>query len=256
MDNNSAYKFNPKRKCIVKQKTKVTVAIVLGMILFFTPSIQAHRYMERLGRGVVAVNQGSGNVYVGWRMLGTDPCDVGFNIYRNSVKLNASPITTSTNWLDTGVNIGQANTYLISPVIGGQELPSHSLYKLPANAPVTLNGLNQAYLAIDLQDPYKTVMRYSIGDLYGDGEYEYLVKSPSQIVDPGGQGYPNYNDITPRIDAYKLDGTRLWYVDLGHNIEEGIWYSPMIVYDLDGDGKAEVVQKTAEGTVDGAGSNN
>ncbi len=68
----------------MKQKTKLTIAIVLGTILFFTPSIHAHRYMENLGRGVVAINQGSGNVYVGWRMLGTDPNNIAFNLYRSS----------------------------------------------------------------------------------------------------------------------------------------------------------------------------
>jgi len=76
----------------LKQRTKQTIAIALGMILFICGSVQAARYMEKLGRGVVAVYRGSGQVYVGWRMLGTDPETIAFNVYRNETKIDSVPI--------------------------------------------------------------------------------------------------------------------------------------------------------------------
>ena len=91
----------------------------------------------------------------------------------------------------------------------------------------------------------------SVGDLDGDGEYEMVVKwDPSNAKDNSQEGYTG----NVYLDAYTLDGTRLWRIDLGRNIRAGAHYTQFIVYDLDGDGKAEVAAKTADGTVDGAGT--
>src|SRR5690349_16384520 len=91
-----------------------------------TFAAQTARQVEALDRGVVAVNKGSGNVYVGWRLLGTDPADVAFNVYRVTnggapVKRNSSPITTSTNFNDTGVTLTTSNSWFVRPVINGIE---------------------------------------------------------------------------------------------------------------------------------------
>ncbi len=246
---------------MLKQKTTVAIAIVVGMILFFTPSIQAKRYMERLGRGVVAINQGSGKVYVGWRMLGTDPNDIAFNLYRSTsggtaVKLNNQHITETTDWVDTGVNLSQSNSYFVRPVLNGQEGAASAPFTLPAAAPV------QQYISILLQipaggtTPDDVTYTYnandcSVGDLDGDGEYEVVLKwDPSNSKDNSQDGYTG----NVFLDAYKQDGTFMWRIDLGINIRAGAHYTQFMVYDLDSDGKAEVACKTADGTVDGVGN--
>jgi rhamnogalacturonan endolyase len=216
--------------------------------------------MERLGRGVVAVNQGSGNVYVGWRMLGTDPNDIAFNLYCSTGggtadKLNSSPITATTNWVDSGVNTSQSNSYFVRPVLNGRELAPSASFTLPAAAPV------RQYISIPLQIPAGgttpdgsytySANDASIGDLDGDGEYEIVLKwDPSNSKDNPSDGYTG----NVYLDAYELDGTRLWRIDLGINIRAGAHYTQFMVYDLDSDGKAEVACKTAPGTVDGQGN--
>jgi rhamnogalacturonan endolyase len=87
-------------------------------------------------------------------------------------------------------------------------------------------------------------------DLDGDGQYELVVKwQPTNAKDNSQRGYTG----NTFVDAYKLDGTRLWRIDLGRNIRAGAHYTHVVAYDLDGDGKAEVMMKTADGTVDGRG---
>jgi len=209
------------------------------------------RYMESLNRGLTAIYKGSGSVYIGWRILGTDPQDIAFNLYRNTTKLNTSPIVQSTNWLDTGVSVTQANTFRLRAVIGGQEQTEESTVTLAANPVVPIDqpnpyGFNLAHVTIPLQAT-TSVDRVGVGDLDGDGGYDYVVKRPAGISDPGA--------YTPAADTFKLDGytsggTLLWSIDLGWNIEQGIWWSPMLVYDLDCDGRAEVIAKSAPTDVD------
>ena len=230
----------------MKHKIKPTIAIVLGTILLTSGSINAQRYMENLGRGVVAVYQGGGKVYVGWRMLGTDPDDIAFNLYRNDTKVNSQPITNSTNYVDNNGNISAI--YHVCAVINGQE-------QEPSEAVETWG---QQYLAIPLQTPpgpYMSEYGYtpgdaSVGDLDGDGEYEIVLKWEDNPKDNAHSGFTN----SPILDAYELDGTLMWRIDLGINIREGAHYTQFMVYDLDSDGKAEVACKTADGTVDGIGN--
>jgi rhamnogalacturonan endolyase len=259
LNTNSIFKTNLKVECGMKQKTKPAIAIVLGTILLISGSVQAHRYMEKLGRGMVAINQGGGQVYVGWRMLGTDPNNIGFNLYRSTgggaaVRLNSQPITQSTNWVDrNSVDINQTNTYFVRPVLNGQEQAASTPFILPANESV------RQYISIPIQGPAGGTtpdgVSYtyrandcSVGDLDGDGEYEIVLKwDPSNSKDTSHGGYTG-NVI---LDAYKMNGARLWRIDLGRNIHAGAHYTQFMVYDLDGDGKAEVACKTAPGTVDG-----
>ena len=208
------------------------------------------RYMENLARGVVAINQGGGRVYVGWRLLGTDPDDIAFNLYRSidgggPVRLNNQPITESTNFVDTGVNLGQSNSYFVRPVLNGQEYALSAPFALQANAPV------QQYISIPLATPPGyTPNDASVGDLDGDGEYEIVLHQTGVGRDNAHDGFTS----EPILQAYKLDGTFLWEINLGRNIREGAHYTQFMVYDLDGDGRAEVACKTADGTVDGAGN--
>ncbi|HOQ03601.1 MAG TPA: DUF5010 C-terminal domain-containing protein [Anaerohalosphaeraceae bacterium] len=205
--------------------------------------------MEKLDRGVIAVRSGNSN-YIGWRLFGTDPADIGFNVYRDSVKLNSTPITNSTNYLDTGGTL--SSTYRIVPVINGIERK--------ATEPVSV--WSTPYLTIPLQVPsgVTTPDGYtctyspndcSVGDLDGDGQYEIIVKwDPDNSKDNSVSGYTG----NVYLDAYKLNGTFLWRIDLGINIRAGAHYTQFMVYDLDSDGRAEVACKTAPYTVDGQGN--
>lgn len=219
------------------------------------------RYVENLDRGVVAINKGSGNVYVGWRLLGTDAPDIAFNLYRVSgngtpVKRNTTPIVNTTDFSDTGVSLTTAVSYFVRPVINGVEGAESERFTLPANAAA------QSYLNVPLQIPAGgttpsgeaytyTANDASVGDLDGDGDYEIILKwDPTNAKDNSQSGYTG----NVYIDAYQLDGTLMWRVDLGVNIRAGAHYTQFIVYDLDSDGKAEVAMKTAPGTIDGTGA--
>ncbi|WP_221444052.1 rhamnogalacturonan lyase [Paenibacillus sp. JGP012] len=207
------------------------------------------RQMEFLDRGVVAVKTGSG-VFVSWRLLGTEGSNVAFNVYRDGVKVNASPITGSTNLQDAG---GTNNSkYTVRAVVGGTEQAASAaasvwgsnVLTVPLQIPAggtTPDGVAYTYSANDA----------SAGDLDGDGQYELIVKwDPSNSKDNSQSGYTG----EVFIDAYKLNGTRLWRISLGKNIRAGAHYTQFMVYDLDGDGKAEVAMKTADGTRDGTGT--
>jgi rhamnogalacturonan endolyase len=230
---------------------KIKTIIISCFIISIFSSIQlfAQRQMEKLGRGLIALRQNSDSVYVGWRMLGTDPDDIAFNLYRKTgnseaVKLNHDPITRSTNFVDAGAKFDLANSYFVKPVLKGYELEASKSFTLTAKQPV------QQYLTI----PLKTPAGYSpndasVGDLDGDGEYDIVLHQTSRSRDNSSNGITD----PPIFQAYKLDGTFLWEINLGKNIREGAHYTQFMVYDLDGDGIAEMVCKTADGTVDGKG---
>ena len=188
-------------------------------------------------------------MFLSWRMLGTDPESITFNVYRASgkaqaIKLNDKPLTASTSFLDTNSNPATNNDYFIRPLLDGQEMEPSSTFKVPANAPV------QTYASIPLRTPeHYSPNDASVGDLDGDGEYEIVLHQASRGRDNSQAGRTG----EPILDAYKLDGTFLWRINLGKNIREGAHYTQFLVYDLDGDGRAELVCKTADGTVDGTG---
>lgn len=214
------------------------------------PKVTAPRQMEKLGRGVVALNQGEGKVWVSWRMLGTEPDTMAFNVYRSTadgpkVKLNKDPLKDVTYYQDTGVDITKSNAYFIRPVVDGKEGEESKpfLNKLAANAPV------RNYIDIPLQGVAGLSPNdCSVGDVDGDGEYEIIVHQAGRGIDTPSNGISD----EPVFEAYKMDGTRLWMIRLGKNIREGAHYTQFMVYDLDGDGRAEFVCKTAPGSIDGA----
>ena len=121
--------------------------LIVGTLLFTVKLPAAAYQMENLGRGVVAMRTGTSSVYVGWRQLGLDPSGISYNVYRGSTKVNASPVTNSTNLVDTGATLTVANTYTVRPVIGGVEQAASAGYTLPANAPT------QQFLSVPLQIP-------------------------------------------------------------------------------------------------------
>lgn len=192
------------------------------------------RICEGLDRGVVAVKTDAG-VYVGWRLLADDMVD-GFNVYRSDDggrhfrKVSRKPVTATTDFLDKGGKL--SSIYQVRPVVKGKEA---------AGTAKSVKTLADNYLQIKLQGDYP-FQKVGIGDLDGDGSFDYVIKQPQQRTDPGSW---HKSDDTFKIEAYLSDGTFLWRKDLGWNIEQGVWYSPYVVADFDGDGKAEVAVKTA-----------
>lgn len=215
-----------------------------------TPAVTVlKKQMETLDRGLVAMKTEEG-VYVGWRLLGTDPKDVSFNLYRNNEKINSSPIITSTNFVDSK---GKADdVYEVRAIIDGKEKKQKAQTSVIADNYFDIPLQKPKDGVTPLGDPYTySANDASVGDLDGDGEYEIILKwDPSNSKDNSQSGYTG----NVYMDAYKLDGTRLWRIDLGKNIRAGAHYTQFIVYDFDGDGKSEIAMKTADGTKDGKGT--
>lgn len=203
--------------------------------------------MENLGRGVVAFRESPDKVMVSWRYLTQDPESQAFDVYRNGKKLTKKPISDVTFYSDSYSGKEPA-VYEVRPLKGKLS----GSFTLSSEAPC-------GYIEIPLQIPEHGVDIFgkeyfynandaSIGDVDGDGEYEIILKwDPTNAHDNAHDGFTGET----LIDCYKLDGTRLWRIDLGKNIRSGAHYSQIMVYDLDGDGCAEVVAKTADGTIDG-----
>lgn len=228
---------------------QLTRSFALPVLMLTVTSVFSQRQMENLGRGVIVLRQSKDSVFVSWRMLGTDPDNIGFNLYcvtgegkTKTEKVNNSPLTNATYFVDTKANLAQKTSYYVRSVIKGIETETSKAFSLPANAAV------RNYLSLPLQNiAGYTPNDVSVSDLDGDGEYEI-------VLHQAGRGRDNpSNGVTdpPLFQAYKLDGTLLWTINLGKNIREGAHYTQFMVYYLDGDGKAEIAMKTADGTIDG-----
>ena len=221
------------------------LAAGLGLLLTVPTTAPAQRQMENLTRGIVAIESADNEIYVGWRLFATDPDAIAFNLYRvvNGAapeRVNQTPLAGATNYVDHGVNTEQPWEYFVRPVLNGQELADSK----PARV------WHDNYLDIPIQriEGYRP-NDASIADLDGDGEYELVQHQASRERDNSHAGITG----TPILDAYELDGTHLWRIDLGINIRDGQHYTQFMVYDLDSDGKAELACKTADGTKDGTG---
>ncbi|GIF04197.1 rhamnogalacturonan lyase [Actinoplanes siamensis] len=217
-----------------------------------TTAVDTSTAVDDLDRGLISLRTPAGN-FLSWRLLASDPAGIAFNVYRGATKVNTTPVTKGTNFTDAGAPAGAS--YTVRPVLGGAETTS-----LKAAAPTP--ALAAAYQDVPIQipaggtTPDGVAYTYSandasVGDLDGDGAYEIVLKwDPSNAKDNSQSGYTG----PVVIDAYELNGARLWRLNLGRNIRAGAHYTQFQVFDYDGDGKAEVVMKTADGTTDGTGA--
>lgn len=211
-----------------------------------TPTISENkptsvRQIEFLDRGLVAVPSKEG-VLVSWRLFHGDKQNLKFDLYRDGKKITS--LTYKSNYLDkqgtsTSVyELRRENKVLATTNAWGQ--PYLSIPITPPGEGATPDGQTYSYTANDA----------SVGDLDGDGQYEIIVKwEPTNAKDNSQGGYTG----KVFIDAYTFTGKQLWRIDLGKNIRAGAHYTQFMVYDFDGDGRAEIAMKTADGTVDGAG---
>ncbi|HUQ60861.1 rhamnogalacturonan lyase [Lentzea sp.] len=236
-------------------RRSVLLPLVVLALLAGQPPASAHdRHGERLDRGLVAVTAGDG-VHLSWRLLGheatgataTGLAGPGFAVYRDGKRI--ATVTDSTTFTDPDPVPGAR--YQVAPVVRGLALGrsrpvtawAASFHDLPLRKPadgVTPAGESYTYSANDV----------SVGDVDGDGQYEYVVKwDPSNSKDVSQVGYTG----PVHLDTYRFDGTLLHRVELGVNIRAGAHYTQFLVYDFDGDGRAELMTKTAPGTRDGRG---
>ncbi|MBP5321100.1 MAG: rhamnogalacturonan lyase [Kiritimatiellae bacterium] len=202
---------------------------------------------ERLGRGVAAVRKTGREVFISWRRLAADPPDAAFHLFRDGRRLTAEPVTNRYWFLDTDATGG---TYAVQRL--GE--PRTATFTLPHDAPI-------GYLRIPIDrppdgttplgEPYSyQAVKASVGDFTGDGEFEIaLLWFPSNARDNSQEGYTG----NVYLDGYTLTGKRLWRIDFGKNIRAGNHYVQPLVFDLDGDGAAEIIVRTADGTRDGTG---
>ena len=209
--------------------------------------VLAGKQVESLDRGLHAiysdqiqapdgsVQQG---VYLSWRLLAQDSPDIGFNVYRGSTKLNTSPIVTTTDYVDSGAS-GSAVQYTVRAVVDGVERSD-----FPYQDSVTVDAtVSRNYQSLGVSSTPKSV---AVGDLDGDGDYDLVYVDPTSTFDPHRW---KAQSGTYRITAV-IDGQEAWRYDLGPNIELGGWFAPVTVYDLDGDGRAEVIAKGVNAQVD------
>jgi rhamnogalacturonan endolyase len=210
------------------------------------PPVQGHareRVRENLDRGLLAMPREDGSIYVGWRLLDSDSPDTAFHLYRRedggpASRLNRAPLVQTTDYVDVNPPTGELG-YFVRAMIDGVELPPSEV------AVATRSEAGQQFMSIPLDGDH-TFQKVGIADLTGDGRYDFVIKQPNANVDPWHL-YWKPSPGTYKVEAYRHDGTLLWRRDLGWSIEQGIWYSPFVVFDFDGDGRAEVAVKTGEG---------
>lgn len=227
----------------------MNMLLLVGSIFAFSQPYSG----EKLSRGLIGIPTEEG-MYFSWRMTLEDAAGLQFDLYRSSnggaeVKLNKEPIDRTSDFLDRTVDYTVDNRWTLKATTG--EVAIWTRLKGEERNP---------YLSIPICKPEDgeiagepftyTANDCSVGDLDGDGEYEIILKwSPSNSKRPPQRGFTG----NTYLDAYKMDGTRLWRIDLGPNVRSGAATTNFLVFDFDGDGCAEICCKTGDGTVDGLG---
>lgn len=207
------------------------------------------RKMETLGRGFVAMMTANG-VFLSWRLNAWEyEMGIDFMLFRNGEKITEKPITTSTNYLDKD---GKSEDEYTVKAVYKNKMEKTGYTTKVVNAPYMSIPLDKpADITLPDGNTYSyTANDASVADLDGDGEYEIILRWDANGKDNSHKGYTG-NCL---LDAYKLNGKKLWRIDLGVNIRSGSHYTQFMVYDFNNDGKAELICKTADGTIDGVGN--
>ena len=232
----------------MQTRTLITTigGLLVSCISWAQPAYSPDIQKETLGRGLVCLKEGD-SLVISWRLLEGEE-QASFDVFMDGKKLNQSQIKESTFFK----TLAPKATATISVSSTAKEVTSQVQY----------NPNQKDYLSIPLSRPAEGTTpdgrRYSysandasVGDVDGDGEYEIILKwDPSNSHDNSHEGYTG----NVLIDCYKLTGEKLWRIDLGPNIRAGAHYTQFLVYDFDGDGRSELIVKTADGTTDGTGN--
>ncbi len=233
-----------KSKFLASVLSTIMAVNMLGVVGFqgnesYYVSAASSTTVEKLNRGISAINTGNG-MLVSWRYLANDPVNTVYKLYRDGSLVYTSNANEATSYLDAS---GNANSkYRVDTVINGGVVSSDNCSLTSGNSyfDVPLSPPGSGYTPNDM----------TVGDVDGDGEYELFLKwDPNNAKDNSQSGTTG----KVYIDCLKLNGTRIWRVDLGINIRAGAHYTQMLVADFDLDGSSEMIVKTADGTVDGKG---
>ncbi len=232
------------------RSSRVVSSFIAATVLSIVSSVAlaGKPLMEKLDRGVVALPIEGNGVFVSWRLLGSEAKDTAFNLYRSTagqlpVKINDKPLDKETCFIDRSADLSQKISYSVRTIQEGAGSIEKS-FQLKSTDPA------KPYLSV----PIKTLDGYfpndaSVGDLDGDGQYEIILHQTGRARDNSHSGITD----PPILQAYQLDGTLMWTINLGKNIRDGAHYTQFMVADFDGDGRAEMICKTSDGTIDGTG---
>lgn len=229
---------------------KIQFYITFLTLITIPTILSAQRQVENLDRGVVAIKTDDHTAFVSWRLFKEDSADLAFNLYRKDSngkvsKVNNDPLEGVTWYEDKSFDQTQKNTWFVKSVRGSKESDEKGDFSIGALS------AEKPYFSIPLRKPEGYAPNdVSVGDLDGDGQYEIVVHQVGKSRDNSQRGLTD----PPIFQAYELDGTFLWEINLGKNIREGAHYTQFMVFDLDGDGKAEFACKTADGTTDALGN--
>jgi fibronectin-binding autotransporter adhesin len=230
--------------------------LCLVFILLFLPGTSAQRRVDSPDRGIVAIPKSANTIYLSWRHFATDPDEIAYNLYYKTsaegalTKLNSNPVTGSTNYTAGLSTSASAYTFVVKSVLEGVEKDEAGSFTLPQNS-----GIHRIVRDFDfepLPDGHpKMAMKFCWpADLNGDGAYDYVIDRQdygASMMEDGGEataGYPY-----PKVEAYSSEGVFLWRIDMGPNIKICSGHDDMVTaYDMDGDGKAEVLMAVSEGT--------
>ncbi len=213
-------------------KKRFLPLIVFAALAAAPMDADAQRLQQELGRGVVVAKNGS-SATVTWRKLAQEPESIKYNVYVNGNKLNSTPLT-KTNFASTAGIFPVGSKVTVTTVTGDTE-SEHSV-------PYTVGNFDFRNMFLNIRFDKSPLVAAEHGtkfvwaaDLDGDGEMDYIVDRLK-----GGDN---------KLEAYTRDGKHLWTVALGPNVHIDGGHNDMVLaYDMDCDGKAEVVVKTSDGT--------
>ncbi len=214
--------------------------LLLSLVCFSVLGAFAQRFTDVLDRGLVAVKTGSA-VFCSWRINADEYYDVAYNVYRDGTKLNAEPLTVSNYYDASGTT---SSTYTVEPVVRGVAKEQCK--------PVSVWSSNYKELKMDHGSLTSTYVPNDAccADVDGDGEVEILIKFDNQSDGYSGFQKNGYNGEYAIMEVYKLDGTKLWWIELGPNMTDFQNNENNIVaYDWDQDGKAEALLRAMDGTI-------
>ena len=221
----------------MKRKNVILCLIMLAALCPL--QILAQRIQQPLGRGVVAVKNGS-NVFISWRKLAQEPENTLYNVYTRTAgsteytKINTTPLSV-TNLSTTTSKVPVGREIAVATVVNGVEQAISAPYHFTGHSLRSV-FMDITYSTLLPHDEYNTKFIWP-ADLTGDGEYDFVV---DRLSNTGG---------THKIEAYTRQGEHLWTVDMGPNVNISAGHNDMVVaYDMDCDGKSEVVIKSSDGT--------
>lgn len=232
---------------------KKTLLFIL--LLFSIQSLFSQRMTENIDRGIIAMPKSSSQIYISWRHLATDPEGISYNIYYKTsptgalTLINTSPVTNSTNYLANLSTTTSAFTFVIKSIYKGIEKEEPGSFTLPRNTISSRIIKDFNFQPLPAGHPVMPMKFCWPADLDGDGQFDFVLDrqnygAVSEDGSGGGGDYPS-----PKIEAYSSEGKFLWRVDMGYNVKICNGHADMVTaFDMDGDGKAEVIMAVSEGT--------